>query len=180
MSSPYLVPVKQLVHSVPSHRDLDLLAPFDASHEFVPRPFAESDVPLDAEVHVAVRLESFRGGVSVRGVVESPWRGLCRRCSSPIFGELVVAVDERFLEQQAPDDDEAYPLEGDFLDLLPMVHDVVLLELPIAPLCRPECKGLCPFCGVDRNEVACTCATERDERWATLDALRFEDEGSSD
>ncbi len=95
-----------------------------------------------------------------------------------VADELDVAVLERFVEEPRPDDDEAYPLSGDFVDLLPLVHDAVLLELPIAPLCRPECAGLCPNCGIDRNEATCACAPEPDSRWATLDALRFEDDSS--
>ena len=48
------------------------------------------------------------------------------------------------------------PADGDLEDL---VHDAVLLELPIAPLCREGCRGLCPMCGINRNEKTCTNAT---------------------
>ncbi len=55
-----------------------------------------------------------------------------------------VAVDERFVDHPEPGDEDAYPIENDFVDLAPMVHDAILLELPLAPLCREECRGLCP------------------------------------
>ena len=180
MNSPFLVPVSYLLKSVPSRRDIDLRAPFDERHEFTPRAVVDADVPLDADVELHVQLESFRGGINVRGTIKAPWHGLCRRCSTAILGEIEVAVSERFVEHLSPEDEEAYPIEHDFLDLLPMVHDAVLLELPIAPLCRADCQGLCPTCGVDRNDVTCSCASERHEHWATLDALRFEDDASSD
>jgi uncharacterized protein len=49
----------------------------------------------------------------------------------------------------------------------------VLLELPQAPLCRPDCAGLCDVCGVNRNLEACTCSTTvSDARWSALDQLR--------
>ncbi len=180
MDQVFRVPVAALLRDIPSSLEIDLTAPFDARHEFSPRPFAESDVPIDSEASVKGRIESFRGGLRFRGVVSSPWRGVCRRCSTPILGVIEAPVNERFSEDAGPDDDEAYPIDGDFIDLEAMVHDSVLLELPIAPLCRAECQGLCPICGIDRNESSCDCAPERDNRWATLDALRIEDRGSSE
>ena len=179
MASAFLVPVAQLIRDEPAQIHVTFVAPFDEAHEFVPRAFGESDVPEGADVEVEMRLESFRGGVRARGVVRAPWRGICRRCSSVIADRLDVAVAERYVDDPAPEDEEAYPLSGDFVDLLPLVHDAVLLELPIAPLCRPECAGLCPTCGIDRNEATCECRPEVDARWATLDALRFEDESSN-
>ena len=96
-----------------------------------------------------------------------------------IDDELDVLVSERFVDRRAPEDDEAYPFDGGFIDLLPLVHDAVLLELPIAPLCRTDCQGLCATCGIDRNEGACDCRLETEPRWATLDALRLGDEPSA-
>jgi uncharacterized protein len=47
-----------------------------------------------------------------------------------------------------------------------------VLELPMAPLCRDDCAGLCPQCGANRNEGDCGCVAPRDPRWANLDVLR--------
>jgi len=103
--------------------------------------------------------------------VEAPWRGDCRRCAGEAVGRLRVEVRELFEEQ--PDPEQTYPLDGDRLDLEPMARDAVLLELPLAPLCSPECQGLCPTCGADRNQGDCGCAPQKvDDRWAALDALR--------
>jgi len=153
-------------------------APFDPAHEFEPRGFAESDVPLDADVDVEVTLASFIGGIRATGSVRAPWHGTCRRCSAPVVGTLSARVNERFVEDPAPGDEEAYAIEGEFVDLLALVHDAVLLELPIAPLCRENCRGLCPICGADRNEEDCQCRPEVVPRWATLDALRIDDVAS--
>lgn len=70
------------------------------------------------------------------------------------------------------EDDEAYAIVDDDLDLRPMVRDAVVLELPLAPLCRADCRGLCPQCGADLNEETCQCEPPRDPRWANLDVLR--------
>jgi uncharacterized protein len=137
---------------------------------------ADSTVPEGAEVSCDVTLQSFDGGVMVTGTVQAPWQGVCRRCTVPVGGELRIPVRERFTEPGGhygdPDDEEAYPIVDDELDLGPMVHDAVVLELPLAPLCREDCRGLCPHCGTDRNEEHCGCVAPMDPRWANLDVLR--------
>jgi uncharacterized protein len=133
-------------------------------------------VPVGAEAICDVTLESFFGGVMVTGTVAAPWQGTCRRCAEPVEGMLQVAVRERFCEPGAeygdPDDDEAYPIVDDELDLAPMIRDALALELPLTPLCTPDCRGLCPQCGTDLNERSCDCVAPKDPRWANLDVLR--------
>jgi uncharacterized protein len=136
-----------------------------------------SAVPEGAEVSVEVTLSSYPGGVMASGTVAAPWTGECRRCGGPVGGEVRAEVRERYVAQSETEvDDEAYPLADDELDLEPLARDAVLLELPLAPLCTPDCLGLCPQCGINRNEEACTCEQPVDPRWSALDALR--DEGS--
>ena len=78
-------------------------------------------------------------------------------------------------------DEDTYPLEGDQLDLRPLVRDALLLELPLAPLCREDCRGLCAECGADLNLGPCQCRPALDARWRALDALRAaeEDKGAA-
>ena len=180
MDTSYLVPVAQLMRDVPSTSEIVFSAPFDADHEFAPRGPAETDVESDAVVDVALVLQSFSGGLRVKGRVAAPWLGVCRRCSVAVVGVASVSVDERFVDHPETGDDDAYLIENDFADLAPLVHDAILLELPLAPLCREDCRGLCPYCGIDRNEAACDCEAPVDLRWATLDGLRFADETSAE
>jgi uncharacterized protein len=126
-----------------------------------------------APVHVAVTLESLLDGVVVDGEVVSTWRGECRRCLRPIDGELRGPVHELYQREVTADD--AFPIVGEQLDLREMVREVLLIDAPVVPLCRPDCAGLCPTCGVDLNETACACAAPLvDPRWAALDQLRTE------
>jgi uncharacterized protein len=74
--------------------------------------------------------------------------------------------------READLDEDTYPLEGDQLDLRPLVRDALLLELPLAPLCQPDCLGLCPRCGADLNTGPCSCVPDRDPRWGALDVLQ--------
>ena len=133
-----------------------------------------SVVPPGAEVEVDVTLVAFDGGVQVEGTVTAPWVGICRRCAEPVSGELRIPVRERYAEAPlaGPSDEEIYPIVDDDIDLGPLLRDAVVLELPMAPLCRDDCAGLCPQCGANRNEGDCGCVAPRDPRWANLDVLR--------
>jgi uncharacterized protein len=129
-----------------------------------------AEVPPGASVRVAGTLEHVADGIVVRGSIHAPWQAPCSRCLRPVTGEVAVHVDELF--EPAPLAGETYLLEEDTLDLAPLVRDVVLLDLPGAPLCVEDCAGICPSCGADRNEVRCECAAEEpDPRWAALRSL---------
>ncbi|MFQ5348885.1 MAG: DUF177 domain-containing protein [Thermoanaerobaculia bacterium] len=64
-------------------------------------------------------------------------------------------------------------LEGQELDTTPILMEQLQLNIPMKPLCREDCAGLCPKCGTDRNEVRCSCAeSEVDPRWQALERFR--------
>jgi uncharacterized protein len=138
-----------------------------------------SAVPEGAEAEVDVTLESVGGAVSVAGFLGAPWTGECRRCLSPASGTVRVQVLEHYTE--GGDGSETYPIVGDELDLESMIRDTVVLELPQAPLCSGDCRGLCPTCGANLNQESCTCGPAvEDPRWAALGALRFRDESGGE
>jgi uncharacterized protein len=130
-------------------------------------------VPDGHLVSADLTLSSYPGGITASGTVSAPWVGECRRCGGPATGTVVADVRERYAPAGGTDrDEEAYPLTGDELDLEPLARDAVLLDLPLAPLCRPDCLGLCPQCGTNWNVAPCTCRPVGDPRWAALDTLR--------
>jgi uncharacterized protein len=130
-------------------------------------------VPKGAPVTTELTLSSYPGGISVVGTVRAAWVGECRRCGGPVEGVVAPTVQERYAPVGGSNgDEEAYPLSGDELDLEPLARDAVLLDLPLAPLCSPECLGLCPQCGVNWNAGPCTCSPAVDPRWSALDSLR--------
>jgi uncharacterized protein len=123
------------------------------------------------EVDVTLHLVSLANGIVVRGHLRAGWHGTCRRCLAAVEGSMDVDVDE--LYQVVVTDPDAFPVVDEQIDLAPMVRETLLLDVPDAPLCRDDCAGLCPVCGIDRNLGTCSCVVEvRDERWAALDALR--------
>lgn len=135
---------------------------------------AGSLVPADALAQAEATLDSVSGGIEVSAEVSAPWRGECRRCLEPVSGEIHAHVRELYRPRdRGEEDEETYPLHGEVLDLQPLVRDALILELPLAPLCSEECRGLCPTCGADLNAGACGCLEKTaDPRWAALDTLR--------
>ncbi len=123
-----------------------------------------SRVPEGSPVAVEVVLESVHEGILVSGTVRATWEGACRRCLEPATGELLVELRELCVENA---DETTYPLGVDEVDLDAMVREACILNLPLAPLCGEQCRGLCPECGVNRNVEACFCADPRGGRPAS-------------
>ena len=127
-----------------------------------------------APLVVDVMLEQVPDGIVVHGTVAGEYESECSRCLVPVRDTFSVPVRELF--EKAPIDGETYQLEGDEVDLELPVRDAVLLDLPLAPLCRDDCAGLCPVCGADHNTTGCQCdLNPPDPRWDALSALTFDD-----
>jgi uncharacterized protein len=165
VTRPFVVNVADLVHR-PGHRRTERV-----SGPLAGLAVTASRVPDDSAVTVEVLLEPVQEGILATGATRAVWAGECRRCLRPVAGRL--AADFRELFEPDPTEGESYPLRHEQVDLEPLAREVLLLELPQAPLCREDCRGLCPRCGADLNEGPCQCVPdERDPRWAALDALR--------
>ena len=129
---------------------------------------------LAGDIGVELELEALNDGIVVRGIIEAPWVRPCRRCLKDLSGVARADVDE--LYQVEILDEEAYPIVDGQLDLAPVARQAALLELDNERLCRDDCAGLCPQCGIDRNIETCDCDTEvTDHRWAALDGLVLDD-----
>lgn len=162
--------MKQLSRTVPSPGKLGV--------EFI-------GVPDDATIGIELRLESVMEGVLVTGTARAPLKGECVRCLEPLEQECEADFQELFSYPDA--DDRSRPgadtgddaeeegtssLEGDYFDLEPVLRDAVVLSLPLQPVCRDDCPGLCPRCGArladdpehDHEDAV-------DIRWAALQGL---------
>lgn len=114
-------------------------------------------VPVDAPLHLELRLESVMEGVLVTADATAPVVGQCGRCLEPISDTARVGFQELYVYPEGgtgtdEDADESHVI-GDLIDLEPALRDAVVLALPLTPLCSPDCEGLCATCG---------------ERWAVL------------
>lgn len=165
MASPFIVNTVELLRRLGTQREISLIVPA------VQFGFDDSRIADDSLIDVNLHLESLSNGIVVHGVLGGHWRLQCRRCLRPITEVSRAIVDE--LYQRIPDNPDAYPLDGEQLDLQPMVRELVLLSAPESSLCSLDCPGICPQCGADLQEDPCACAGRQiDERWAVLDELR--------
>jgi uncharacterized protein len=140
-----------------------------------PITVVDSELRTEVPVVVDALLEWVSDGLLVTGTVEGAWDGPCRRCLGPVQGALLVDVQELF--EATPRDGESYPLGHDRVDLEPLARESLILDLPLAPVCSEDCRGLCPTCGADLNQGDCGCLPAgADMRWAALDVLRLSGE----
>lgn len=127
-----------------------------------PQPFGGRTVAFAAPLSVTGRYVFDGKAVAVEGTARTCLRSVCARCAEPFEEPFAFRFSERFVkasEQGA--DEESYPYEGSVLSLTQAVMDNLFLQLPLTSVCRPDCKGLCPVCGVNRNHTACNCAPAR-------------------
>lgn len=101
----------------------------------------------------------------------------CVRCLAPFEGVIHARVNELFVYPPGPSSEPLLAIpETGILDLRPLLREYFLLDLPLQPLCRPDCKGLCPECGNNLNETTCSHpASEIDPRLAGLQSLLSKD-----
>ena len=130
-------------------------------------------VPEGSDVDLVLRIESVVEGVLVSGTMTAQIAGECARCLDPIDAELEVSLTELFAypdsaTDTSTDEDEVGRVVDDLIDLEPAVRDAVVLALPLAPLCREDCPGLCPDCGGKRAELAPDHRHETMDPWAAL------------
>lgn len=106
----------------------------------------------------------------------------CSRCLEPAGIPMVLRVEEEYLPAidpltggRLPDPTEPTPFRIDerhHLDLEEGVRQAAVMEEPMQPLCRPDCRGLCPECGADLNVTPCACPQGPvDERWGALQGI---------
>ena len=95
--------------------------------------------------------------ISLRADVSATADSRCSRCLQPVQVPVKAQVDALYAKELNPEDPDLYAFEGNSLELTDAVKDALLLELPLQFFCRPDCKGLCPVCGINLNKGTCTC-----------------------
>ncbi len=145
-------------------------------------------VPEGSPVELGLRLESVMEGVLVTGTARASAEGECVRCLEPLRQEVAADFQEMFsypssdgsdarghrkaaADDDAEEDEDIIPLEDGMFDLEPVLRDAVVLALPMQPVCREDCAGLCPECGVSLNDNPDHHHEAVDIRWAALQGL---------
>ncbi len=101
------------------------------------------------------------------------YHGTCARCLKPVQLELTAQVDERYYPEGTEGlEEDDFTYKFDVVDVTDALRESLLLAIPARVLCKPDCKGICPVCGVDRNVTECHCNDHViDPRWQKLEAL---------
>ncbi|GJM45037.1 MAG: hypothetical protein DHS20C21_18790 [Gemmatimonadota bacterium] len=172
---------------VPGSTVIDLNGLTEGTHPLV----VEGGAPLHVDTDVSLGDFRFDGALSyafddcrVRGSLSGNVVSACDRCLVPFDRDVSIELEAKvFLD---PADESAgveeiaegvirLDPEGSTLDLAVAFRAAVILDEPIKNLCRDECRGLCPVCGVNRNESKCDCdSSRRDPRWDALKDLSTE------
>jgi uncharacterized protein len=152
-------------------------------------PQGEPDLEDDNSQSVgqtAVKLQATREGeeVLLRGKIEASVQLSCDRCLLSFVTPVIQSFDLLYLqlnrnrtaqeEHELNDDDLSISyFQGQFINVDDLVREQIQLALPMARLCREDCRGLCQQCGAALNEGECACSFEQvDPRWAALKGLK--------
>ncbi|UDY22671.1 YceD family protein [Nocardioides sp. Kera G14] len=171
--APLVIDTHELGRRPGSQRELSLTvpAPADLGIEML-------KVPEGAELDLDLRFEAVMDGVLVTADVTAELSGECVRCLEPIDDEIDVHFQELYMYDDTRDaatldeDEDVSLTDGDLVDLEPVLRDAIVLDLPLQPLCRPDCAGLCPECGANLNdEPDHGHEAPIDPRWASLTGL---------
>jgi len=156
----------------------------DLAHVYNPDDLNPVDerIRLTEPVTVTGRVKVAGNQVFVNGHVDTRAQVDCDRCLQPV--DLPVKADfaldyitgSEYESSQAAEltEDElsVAVFDGEVLDVDEIVKEQILLAVPTRMLCREDCKGICPECGIDRNTGECSCvADDTDPRWAALKNL---------
>lgn len=144
---------------------------FDTQLDLTELQGAYGEKPLREPVRVCGRVENLHGSVRITMEVSGRLHFLCDRCTKPYELPFRYPLDAMVTTDPAAEEtEELIFAEGSRIDLALQASILIGLHMPFKHLCKEDCKGLCPICGADRNEVECDCKPDRhDPRW---DALR--------
>lgn len=152
---------------------------------FEPAAFAaapDAEYRIAAPVHLVVDVHKDTDAFRVSGRVETRLALECGRCLEPFEIDVTAPFDLRYVQEEPgglrhehevrEDDLATVYYRGDTLDLEELMREQFQLALPMKPLCREDCKGLCPQCGTNLNTATCDCNPQwKDPRLAALGGL---------
>jgi uncharacterized protein len=170
--APLVLDTRELGRRPGSQRELAFTAPAPAD-----LGIEVLRVPEGSPIEFDVRLEAVMEGVLVTGTARAGLDGECARCLADIHDDVVGDFQELFVYVEKgvtadEEDDDIRRLEGDLLDLEPLLRDAVVLALPFQPLCQDDCPGLCVECGARlADEPGHQHEDAVDPRWAALQTL---------
>ncbi|MBT0994673.1 DUF177 domain-containing protein [Cellulomonas sp. DKR-3] len=141
-------------------------------------------IPEGDDVELDLRLEAVMEGILVSGTVRGRAVGECVRCLGEVVEDVDVSLTELYVYPEraaaaadaGDDEEDVHELEGDLIDLEPVLRDTVVPALPFQPLCQPDCPGLCSECGARLADDPDHSHETLDPRWSALSGLVSQDD----
>lgn len=129
--------------------------------------------PFSSPVEVKVFAKNQAGAIILQAEVAFDFSHPCDRCAEEFTKRYTYSFEHKLVTSLHDDSSEEYILVEDYqLDLDELLRTDILLELPTKFLCRPDCKGICPQCGINRNQHTCSCVMHQvDPRLEVLKQL---------
>ena len=123
----------------------------------------EKEYQLPEGISYDVVFTNAGDGILLSGIVRAHATGTCDRCLDPAAFDIAGEIEDYYLFEEPEDEDvreEGFALLGEdrVIDLADAISDAVVMDTPFVVLCQPDCKGLCPTCGVNLNHETCDCA----------------------
>ncbi len=120
----------------------------------------------------SLQLTRVADGISIYGELDTQVRTECTRCLTPFLQPVTIELED-IINLPGAESTQERPVTVDqdgWADLTPLVREYTWLGLPGSPICSPDCKGICPRCGGNRNLGECTCGepVSIDPRWEVL------------
>lgn len=131
--------------------------PFEINEKVEPQTYGGRTISFSEPLKIEGTYVYDGKAFTVSGRTEAAINARCARCTKDFVERLSFSFSERFVKDADDLDDETYPYTGDTIEIDKAVLDNLFLELPIAGVCREDCKGLCPVCGADLNVTTCQC-----------------------
>ena len=114
--------------------------------------------PAFSDVKVEGKIKNIAGVLTIKAVISGTYTSVCDRCMEDASLKLEAKLDTIFDLNEAKDD--SLTLENGKIDLTRTAYDALSLEIPMVLLCKEDCKGICPNCGVNLNFEECHCEEE--------------------
>jgi uncharacterized protein len=167
---------------LPLETVLDEPVPFEARLEIPVSAIDREGLVALSPIELTGEARRIEGGYALDAQVRYSGQLECSRCLAPYpfeederFTLLLYPSSKRPADEVelSPGDLDVLYYDDPVLPLTPIAEERIQMALPMKPLCRPDCRGLCPDCGKDLNQGPCACVRETvDPRWDALKALR--------
>lgn len=151
---------------------------FDVSEQIPGFLFGTDNLSFKMPLHIQIKVQNSGKFLLVQGTIRTELVATCARCLEEFIYPLDLRYEDEWVASDLASEDQketALLFDKDVIEIRDRILEQIVMALPMKFICSPECRGLCPYCGVNRNMAKCECQDkEPDPRFAALTAWRSE------